>query len=141
MTGLLSAFLWLQGAHSRHAAAKWKGLADQCAELRKGDRRHFEAAAKQAPITASSSQPDLDASAAPMRSRSSGASMRKVYRISSMAEPATSVILAYAGSQDFGRTTLGPRACEGDEFDGHRVRERDESNQSERCRVLLTRCA
>ena len=46
--GLLSAFLWLQGAHSRHAAAKWKGLAEQCAELRKGDRRHFEAAAKQA---------------------------------------------------------------------------------------------
>ena len=58
-----------------------------------------------------------------------------------MAEPATSVILAYAGSQDFDRTTLGPRVREGDEFDGHRVRERDESNQSERCRVLLTRCA
>ena len=46
--GLLSAFLWLHGVHSRHAAAKWKGLAEQCAELRKGDRRHFEAAAKQA---------------------------------------------------------------------------------------------
>lgn len=46
--GLLSAFLWLQGIHSRHEATKWKGLADQCAELRRADRRHFEAAAKQA---------------------------------------------------------------------------------------------
>ena len=42
---LLSAFLWLNGVHSRHEAAKWKKLAGQCAELRKLDARNWQAAA------------------------------------------------------------------------------------------------